>query len=104
MAATCLSVKCTEVNVDIAPKNFACTIGRGINREGFNFKLAMVKNLFHLTPPEQIWSLKKIKVGLQTPPSPQTPNILCVPERTGTKESAAISKNVSAIFTILFLI
>ena len=30
--------------------------------------------------------------------------ILCVPEKTGTGESAAISKNVSAIFTILFLI
>ena len=30
--------------------------------------------------------------------------ILCVPERTGTGESAAISKNVSAVFTILFLI
>ena len=30
--------------------------------------------------------------------------VLCVPERMGTEESAAISKNVSAIFTILFLI
>ena len=32
------------------------------------------------------------------------PSILCVPERTGTGESAPISKIVSATFTILFLI
>ena len=31
-------------------------------------------------------------------------NLLCVPERTGTRESAAISKNVSTVLTILFLI
>ena len=30
--------------------------------------------------------------------------LLCVQERTGTRESAAISKNVSVIFMILFLI
>ena len=30
--------------------------------------------------------------------------ILCVPERMGTGESVAISKHVSTIFTILFLI
>ena len=38
-------------------KTWVCGLGRGVNREGFNFNLAMVKNVFHLTPPEQICPL-----------------------------------------------
>ena len=50
-------------------------IGRGINRKGFNFKLAMVKtcSTWPLLNKYPLW--KNFEVGLQTPPSPQTPYI-----------------------------
>ena len=49
---------------------------------------------FRLKPSYKLKSLsQKIACG-----------ILCVPERKGTGESAAISKNVSAMLPILFLI
>ena len=52
------------------------TVGRGVNREGFNFKLAMVKTC-STWPLLNKYALKIFffEVGLQTPPSPQTPYI-----------------------------
>ena len=51
------------------------TLGWGINREGFNFKLAMVKtcSTWSLLNKYALW--KNFEVDLQTPPSPQTPYI-----------------------------
>ena len=51
------------------------SLGRGINREGFNFKLAMVKtcSTWLLLNKYVLWKI--FEVGLQTPSSPQTPYI-----------------------------
>ena len=51
----------------------ACKIGRGVNREGFNFKLAMVKTCSTWPLLNKYALQKKFEVGLQTPPLPQTP-------------------------------
>ena len=47
-----------ELNWFYCPTLHQCTLGQGVNREGFNFKLAMVKPC-SLTPPEQVSTLKK---------------------------------------------
>ena len=51
----------------------AYSLGRGVNREGFNFKLVMVKTYSTWLLLNKYELKKKIEVGLQTPPSPQTP-------------------------------
>ena len=60
---------------------FAYTIGRGVNREVRNFKLAMVRecSTWPLLNRYALW--KNVEVGLQTPPSPQTPYIAGLWER-----------------------
>ena len=57
------------------PYLLLCILGRGVNREGFNFKLATVKTCSTrpLLNKYALW--KNFEVGLQTPPSPQTPYI-----------------------------
>ena len=37
------------------------------------FQIGHCQNLFHLIPLQQICPFKKIEVGLQSPPLPQTP-------------------------------
>ena len=56
-------------------QNLWYILGRGVNREGFNFKLAMVKTCSTWAFLNKYALQKKIEVGLQTPPSPQTPYI-----------------------------
>ena len=53
----------------------ACAIGRGINKKGFNSKLAMVKmcSTWPFLNKYALW--KNFEVGLQTAPLPQTPYI-----------------------------
>ena len=51
--------------------NNLCTrAGRKCGR--FKFQIGHGQNVFHLIPLEQMYSFKKFKVDLQTPPLPQT--------------------------------
>ena len=71
-----LLVKENPILHDIFGERKSSLLGRGVNREGFNFKLAMVKmcSTWPLLKKYAIW--KNFEVGLQTPPSPQTPYIV----------------------------
>ena len=50
-------------------------LGQGVNRQGFNFKLAMVKMCSAWPLLNKYARQKNFEVGLQIPPSPQTPYI-----------------------------
>ena len=62
----------TFINTEWAVYVLESQIGRGINREGINFELAMVKTC-STWPLLNKYALKKIEAGPQTPPLPQPP-------------------------------